>query len=67
MAREYEMPKPHIRQIVPQQIQSSIFEPAKPEKAQESNSMNASSLSNSWQHNNANVPGWSFVNPGEHD
>lgn len=26
MAREYEMHKPNIRQIVPQQIQSSIFE-----------------------------------------
>ncbi|CDW74610.1 protein kinase domain containing protein [Stylonychia lemnae] len=48
--RDYEVPKPNIRQIVQQEINPSIFEDIP---------LNIDGV------NNNNIPGWSFVNPLE--
>lgn len=71
LARGYVMPKPAVRPIVHQQINSSIFaEPRVAEVEKEvivtGNSMNASAMSNSQQLQPANnIPGWSFISPVE--
>ncbi len=50
LKRDYEVPKPNIRQIITQEINSSIFEDTP---------INIDGV------NNNNIPGWSFVSPVE--